>query len=78
MNLKELIEGNPILNQAQIAKAMFPNDKYAPQTLSAKLREVKQKTGAQRITEEDTKNAVEVLDKLVKNIEAYKKDNPTK
>ncbi|WP_185246616.1 hypothetical protein [Chryseobacterium bernardetii] len=75
MNLKELIDGNPILNQAQIAKAMFPNDKYAPQTLSAKLREVKQKSGTQRITDDDTKNAIEVLDKLVKNIEDYKKDN---
>lgn len=72
VNLKEFLEKNPIITMTGLAKGMWPSNKSARSKLNNKVHE----NAGQRILPEDTKEAIKVLDKLVENIEEFKKQNP--
>lgn len=74
MKLKEFLESNPIINNAQLAKLMYPNIKSANTKLANKLAENVSGSGKQRITDKDLKEAISVLDDLCKKIQEFKKD----
>jgi len=71
MDLKKFLEENPIINTAQLAKEMWPDNKSARSKLTNKLNENIVGTGRQRITEKDIEEAKRVLDKLVENIKKF-------
>lgn len=73
MNLKSLLDNNPLINMSQLANEMWPDNKNARIKLFNKLNEKKSGTGIQRITENDNKAALEVLNKLSDQIEEFKK-----
>ncbi len=64
MDLKKFLEENPIINQAVLARSMWPENKSANTKLANKLAENKAGTGKQRITEKDYEKAKEVLRSL--------------
>ena len=61
MKLKNFLESNPIINNAQLAKLMYPNIKSANTKLANKLAENVSGSGKQRITEKDEQEAKNVL-----------------
>lgn len=71
MTLKEFLEQNPIINNAQLAKLMYPINKSANTKLANKLAENLSGTGKQRITDADEKLAKQELEKLVHRIVRY-------
>ncbi|WP_051230792.1 hypothetical protein [Epilithonimonas caeni] len=71
MTLKEFLEHNPIINNAQLARLMYPNNKYPNTKLASKLAENLSGSGKQRITEADEKLAKQELEKLVHRIVEY-------
>ncbi|MGC4130486.1 MAG: hypothetical protein QM564_13260 [Bergeyella sp.] len=71
MTLKEFLEENPIINRAELARAMYPNNKSASTKLAHKLAENISGTGKQRILESDEKIAKEELEKLLHRIVSY-------
>lgn len=68
MDLKKFLEDNPIINTAQLAKEMWPENKSSRSKLSNKLNENIVGSGKQRITDKDLEDAKRVLDKLAENI----------
>ncbi|HBR10720.1 MAG TPA: hypothetical protein DD740_00625 [Chryseobacterium sp.] len=60
-----------IVNNAQLARLMYPNNKSANTKLANKLSENLSGTGKQRITEADEELAKKELEKLVHRIVAY-------
>jgi hypothetical protein len=71
MTLKEFLEQNLIINNAQLARLMYPNNKSANTKLANKLAENLSGTGKQRITKADEELAKKELEKLVHRIVAY-------
>jgi len=61
--LKELLE-RPELNKSGIADKMYPNNKHARTTLSAKIAGRKLGNGVARLTDDDLKKGWEVLKEL--------------
>lgn len=57
-----------MINTAQLAKEMWPENKSARSKLSNKLNENIVGSGRQRITEKDIEEAKKALDKLADNI----------
>ncbi|MCT4238502.1 hypothetical protein HZP42_19145 [Elizabethkingia anophelis] len=53
MTVKELLENHPLLTHAELARLMYPENKYARSRLSNKVNEKTAGSGAQRITEKD-------------------------
>lgn len=73
MDLKQFLKDNPLISQTDLAHAMYPDTpKSAKSKLSNKLNNAKAGTGKQRITEDDQKKAIEVLDQLGININNFK------
>lgn len=64
MDLKEFLDKHPIIDKAQLAKLMWPENKSARSKLTNKLNENVVGTGKQRVTEKDFELAKEVLNKL--------------
>lgn len=74
MDLKQFLEANPLINQAELARLMWPNNvKTAKTRLSNKLNEVKMKNSKQRITPADLQLAKDALVKLGVNIDGFAK-----
>lgn len=74
MDLKQFLDANPLVNQAELARLMWPdNQKTARSRLSNKLNEVKMGNSKQRITEADLTLAKDALVKLGVNIEGFVK-----
>lgn len=71
MTLKEFLEQNPIIKNAQLARLMYPNNKYSNTKLANKLAENISGSGKQRITEADEEIAKKELEKLVHRIVSY-------
>lgn len=63
MTVKELLEKHPLLTHSELARLMYPENKYARSRLSNKLNEKIAGSGAQRITEKDIEIVKEVLGK---------------
>ncbi|MDV3749687.1 hypothetical protein CMU21_17805 [Elizabethkingia anophelis] len=53
MTVKELLEKHPLLTHSELARLMYPENKYARSRLSNKLNEKTAGSGSQRITEKD-------------------------
>ncbi|MFD2961603.1 MULTISPECIES: hypothetical protein [Olivibacter] len=68
MDLKKFLEENPIINQAVLAREMWPTNKSARSKLANKLAENIVGTGKQRITEKDYEDAKKVLKQLAERI----------
>jgi len=68
MRLKEFLDNNPIIDKAQLAKLMWPENKSARSKLSNKLNENIAGSGKQRITDKDFEAAKSVLKKLADDI----------
>ena len=67
MKLKEFLEQNPIINNAQLARLMYPYNKSANTKLANKLAENISGSGRQRVTEADEEIAKkEALAKQIK------------
>lgn len=66
-DLKELLSREE-LNNSGIADKMYPGNKYARTTLSAKLAGRKSGNGLARLTDEDLSKAWEVLKDLADDI----------
>jgi len=64
MDLKQFLKDNPMINQAQLANAMWPDKKGSNIKLSHKLSN----TQGQRITPKDEQLAIEALQQLGVNI----------
>lgn len=73
MKLKEFLENNPIINSAQLAKEMWPDNKSSRSKLTNKLNENIVGNGKQRIIEKDFSDALKILEKLSDDIEKLKK-----
>lgn len=58
----ELIN-NPLINRAELARRMFPNNKTPEQALNSKLKNVQNK----KITEKDCENVIRILKKEILN-----------
>ena len=71
MKLKEFLEQNPIINNAQLARLMYPYNKSANTKLANKLAENISGSGRQRVTEADEEIAKKELEKLVHRIVSY-------
>lgn len=72
MDLKQFLDTNPLINQAELARMMWPDkQKTAKTRLSNKLNEVKMKNSKQRITDDDLELAKTALRNLGVNIEGF-------
>jgi len=60
----ELIN-HPLINRAELARRMFPNNKTPEQALQAKLMEIQNK----RITDKDCENVIRILKELLNKIQ---------
>lgn len=60
----ELIN-HPLINRAELARRMFPNNKTPEQALQAKLMEIQNK----RITDKDSENVIRILRELLNKIQ---------
>jgi hypothetical protein len=58
----ELIN-HPLINRAELARRMFPNNKTPEQALNSKLKNVQNK----KITEKDCENVIRILKKEIVN-----------
>ena len=58
----ELIN-HPLINRAELARRMFPNNKTPEQALNSKLRNVQNK----KITDKDCENVIRILKKEIVN-----------
>lgn len=58
----ELIN-HPLINRAELARRMFPNNKTPEQALNSKLKNVQNK----KITEKDCENVVRIIKKEIMN-----------
>jgi len=63
LKTKKIIEliNHPLINRAELARRMFPNNKTPEQALQAKLMNIQNK----RITEKDCKNVMRILKELL-------------
>jgi len=72
MDLKQFLDANPLINQAELARLMWPDNlKTARSRLSNKLNNAKAGSGKQRITDDDLKLAKDALVKLGVNIDGF-------
>lgn len=60
----ELIN-HPLINRAELARRMFPNNQTPEQALNSKLKNVQNK----KITEKDCKNVIRILKELLNKIQ---------
>ncbi len=60
----ELIN-HPLINRAELARRMFPNNKTPEQALQAKLMKIQNK----RITDRDCENVIRILKELLNKIQ---------
>lgn len=58
----ELIN-NPLINRAELARRMFPNNKTPEQALNSKLKNIQNK----KITEKDCENVIRILKNEILN-----------
>lgn len=67
LKTKKIIEliNHPLINRAELARRMFPNNKTPEQALQAKLMNIQNK----RITEKDCKNVMRILKELLNKIQ---------
>lgn len=72
MNLKEFLEKHSLINKADLAAQMWPDNKSARSKMSNKLNENMVGTGKQRITEADLVLAKKVLKEMAKDIDGIK------
>jgi len=56
---------HPLINRAELARRMFPNNKTPEQALQAKLMKIQNK----RITDKDCENATGILKELLNKIQ---------
>lgn len=63
MNVDDVISliKHPLINRAELARRMFPNNKNPEQSLNSKLMNIQNK----RITERDCENVIEILRKEI-------------
>lgn len=61
LNTEKIIEliNHPLINRAELARRMFPNNKTPEQALQAKLMKIQNK----RITEKDCENVIRIIEK---------------
>jgi hypothetical protein len=71
MDLKQFLEDNPIITKAELARLMWPDSKNARIKLGNKLAGTQNKSGVQRVTEDDESRAKEVLKEVTSKIEAF-------
>lgn len=60
----ELIN-HPLINRAELARRMFPNNKTPEQALNSKLKNVQNK----KITDKDCENVIRILRELLNKIQ---------
>ena len=65
LNTKEIIGliNHPLINRAELARRMFPNNRTPEQALQAKLLNIQNK----RITDKDCENVIQILKKEIGN-----------
>lgn len=72
MNLKEFLEKYSLINKADLAAQMWPDNKSARSKLTNKLNENVVGSGKQRITEKDFDLAKKVLKAMAQDIDKLK------
>jgi len=72
MDAKDFLKSEKLINTAELARKMWPDNKYAKQKLVNKLNEVANKTGKQRLTESDAEDAKRILKELAEKINSIK------
>lgn len=72
MTLKQFLEKHKMINTAGLGAAMWPTVKNPRGKINQKLNELKAGTGTQRITEQDTLDAIKVLKAMAKDIDKIK------
>lgn len=72
MHLKEFLEKHSLINKADLASQMWPNNKSARSKLTNKLNENMVGTGKQRITEKDLELAKKYLKLMADDIHELK------
>ena len=67
MKTEKIIDliNHPLINRAELARRMFPNNKTPKQALQAKLMKIQNK----RITDKDCENAIRILKELFNKIQ---------
>lgn len=67
LKTKKIIEliNHPLINRAELARRMFPNNKTPEQALQAKLMNIQNK----RIIGKDCENVIRILKELVNKIQ---------
>lgn len=70
MDAKDFLKSEKLINTAELARKMWPDNKYAKQKLVNKLNEVANKTGNQRLTEDDKKDVKRILKELSDRIDS--------
>ena len=67
LNTEKIIEliNHPLINRAELARRMFPNNKTPEQALQAKLMKIQNK----RITDRDCENVIRILKELLNKIQ---------
>ncbi|WP_343321399.1 hypothetical protein [Sphingobacterium multivorum] len=73
MDLKTFLDENPIITKAELARLMWPDSKNARIKLGNKLAGTQNKSGVQRVTEDDEARAKEVLKEVISKISDYTK-----
>lgn len=69
MDLKQFLEQNPLINKAELARRMWPDNKSAATKLANKLSENTVGSGKQRVTENDMMEAKRILTELSQKIQ---------
>ncbi|HAE68384.1 MAG TPA: hypothetical protein DCG77_14525 [Sphingobacterium sp.] len=75
MDLKTFLDENPIITKAELARLMWPDSKNARIKLGNKLAGTQNKSGVQRVTEDDEAKAKEVLKEVAVKILSYTDEN---
>lgn len=75
MDLKTFLDENPIITKAELARLMWPDSKNARIKLGNKLAGTQNKSGVQRVTEDDEARAKEVLKEVAGKILSYTDEN---
>lgn len=74
MDLKTFLDENPIITKAELARLMWPDNKNARIKLGNKLAGTQNKSGVQRVTEDDESIAKRELRCLAIRILMYTGD----
>lgn len=75
MDLKTFLDENPIITKAELARLIWPDNKNARIKLGNKLAGTQNKSGVQRVTEDDEARAKEVLREVAGKILSYTDGN---